>query len=165
MIPIPPIVLSSASPTRETGNFEVDRPASSRSNIQATHPARGRRPVLCVSRDVESHILFSRITQRRQTVELLAADNGEEGTDIAVIRRPRMVVLDARLSDVDGETLVSTLRKRALAPSAPIAVLAHDGSPGQRARFIWAGASASFATPLNVAEIDRTVEPVLNVAG
>ena len=121
--------------------------------------------MLCVSRDVESHILFSRITQRRQTVELLAADNGEEGTDIAVIRRPRMVVLDARLSDVDGETLVSALRKQALAPSAPIVVLAHDGSPGQRARFIWAGASASFATPLNVAEIDRTVEPVLNVAG
>jgi DNA-binding response OmpR family regulator len=49
-------------------------------------------------------------------------------------------------------------------PSAPIVVLTHDGAPSERARFIWAGASACVTKPLNVVEIDETVGMLLEVA-
>ncbi len=64
--------------------------------------------------------------------------NGEEGLDMAINRRPRMVVLDAQLSDVDGEKSVMALRARAMPQSAPIVLLAHYSASSERARFIWA---------------------------
>ncbi len=121
--------------------------------------------MLYVSGDREGRVLLARIAKRWDGVRLLFADSGEEGLDMAVNRRPRLVVLDARLSDVDGEKLVMALRERAMPPSAPIVVLAPDGAPSERARFIWAGASAFVTKPLNVAEIDRTVGMLLEVAG
>ena len=121
--------------------------------------------MLYVSGDSEGRVLFTRIARRWESVKLLVVDNGEDGLDMAIKRRPRMVILDARLSDIDAEKLVAMLRERAMPPSAPIVVLAHDGAPSERARFIWAGASAYITKPLNVAEIDRTVATLLEVAG
>jgi DNA-binding response OmpR family regulator len=115
--------------------------------------------------DWEGRALFTRIAKRWDGVTLIFAVEGGEGLDMAVKRRPRMVVLDARLPDMDGEKLVMALRERAMPPSAPIVVLSHDGAPSERARFIWAGASAYLTKPLNVAEIDRTVGELLQVAG
>lgn len=133
-------------------------------DAKATHPSRGRRPLLYVSGEHADRVRFVRIARRWEKVKLLVADSGEEGLDIALNRQPRMVVLDARLSDVDGEKVVKALRERALAPSAPIVVLGHDSAPSERARFVWAGASAYITKPLNVAEIDRTVGELLDVA-
>jgi len=129
------------------------------------HRANGsRRRVLYVSGGDEARVLFLRVARRWENVKLLVAGNAEEGLALAIARRPGMVVLDAHLSDLDGEKLVMALREQALDPSTPIVVLAHDGAPGERARFIWAGASAYIAKPLNVAEIDRTVGMLLEVA-
>jgi PleD family two-component response regulator len=78
-----------------------------RSEAKATHPAHGlRQPLLFVSGDHDSRIVFTRIAKRWPGIKLLVATSGEEGLDMAVKRRPRMVVLDACLPDVDGEQLV-----------------------------------------------------------
>ena len=138
--------------------------APSRSDAKAT-PARGRGPLLFISGNREGRVLFARIAKRWDGVTLIFADSGEEGLDMARVRRPRIVVLDAQLSDCDGEKLVMALRERTMPPFAPIVVLAHDGAPSECARFIWAGASAFITKPLNVAEIDRTVGELLEVVG
>jgi hypothetical protein len=40
----------------------------------------------------------------------------------------------------------------------------HDNAPSEHARFIWAGPNAYVANPLNVAEIDRRVAMLQEVA-
>jgi DNA-binding response OmpR family regulator len=120
--------------------------------------------VLYISGDLEGRILFRRIAQRWETVKLLVADSGEEGIDLAMNRRPRMVVLDAHLSDLDGEEVVVALRREAMPPGTPIVVLGHNITPSKYARFVWAGASAYLTKPFNIAEIDRTVGELLEVA-
>jgi len=97
-------------------------------------------------------------------MRLVVAEGGRAGLHAAIKRRLRLVVLDDQLPDVDGAALVEHLRQRALPEACPIIVLAHDGDPRQRARFVWAGASACLTKPLNVAEIDRTVMVLLEVA-
>ena len=147
----------------------LDRPApapKSLDNARANHPAQGvrRRPVLYISGEAHDRVLFTRIAKRWESLKLLVATNGREGPQVAVDRPLRMVVLDTRLPDVDAEALMGAIRDRAMSRSVPIVVLAHDSAPTVRARFVWAGASAYLAKPLNVAEIDQTVAMLLEVA-
>ncbi len=74
-----------------------------------------------------------------------------------------MVVLDASLPGVDGADLVKHLRQRVLPIETPIIVLGDDHAPSERARFVWAGASAYHAKPLNVAEVDDSVATLLEI--
>ncbi len=60
--------------------------------------------------------------------------------------------------------MANHLRLRVLPPETPIVVLAHDADPRQRARFVWAGASAYIVKPLDVAELDRAVIALMEVA-
>ncbi|MGA2520546.1 MAG: response regulator [Acidimicrobiales bacterium] len=132
----------------------------------AAHPAQGirRRPVLYIGGEVDGRILFSRIARRWHSVKLLVAATGRNGLQVARDRRLGMVVMHASLPDVDAVDLLSALRSRALAPAAPIVVIAHDGTSGERARFTWAGASAYITTPLNIAEVDQAVGMLLEAA-
>jgi CheY-like chemotaxis protein len=146
-------------------NLYRPSPSSPRSRFGArsNHPAVGRL-VLYVCGGPEDRILFTRIARRWKTSKLLVARSGEEGYEMAVSRQPRVVILDSDLTDMDGEKLAIALRERITEPDIPIVVLANDSAPRQRARYIWAGASACHAKPLIVAEIDRTVATLLEVA-
>ena len=88
---------------------------------------------------------------------MLVAECGMAGLRLAQGRRPRLVILEAKLPDMPGEIAVSELRNRAFTCAVPIVVLSSDDSPSIRARFVWAGANAYITKPLNVAQIDRTV--------
>lgn len=97
-------------------------------------------------------------------MRLVVADGWRLGLHLAAKRRPRLVVLDARLPDVDGAGVVQHLRQRVLPSETPMIVLGHELTPTERARFLWAGASAYHARPLNVAEIDSSVAALLETA-
>jgi DNA-binding response OmpR family regulator len=139
--------------------------ATERSAARASHPAQGigRRPVLYICGEPESRIVLTRIARRWSAITLLVAEGGGDGLQMALERRPRLVVLDAHLPDVDAEELVATLRAEAARAPVPILVLANDPAPRERARFAWAGASAYVTKPLNIAEVDRTVGFLLDV--
>jgi DNA-binding response OmpR family regulator len=97
-------------------------------------------------------------------VNVVVAAGGRAGLQLAMRRRPRLVVLDADLPDVDGADMANHLRLRVLPHETPIVVLAHDADPRERARFVWSGASAYIVKPLNVAELDRAVMALMEVA-
>jgi DNA-binding response OmpR family regulator len=131
------------------------------------HPssrARDEGPLLYICGDRESRIIFIRIARRWESMRLVVADGWRLGLHLAAKRRPRLVVLDARMHDVDGADIVKHLRQRVLPSHTPIVVLGHELTPTERARFLWAGASAYHATPLNVAEIDGSVAALLEIA-
>jgi DNA-binding response OmpR family regulator len=131
------------------------------------HPSsrsRDHGPLLYICGDTESRIIFLRIARRWDGMRLVVADGWRLGSHLAAKRRPRMVVLDASLPDVDGAGFVQHLRQRVLPAETPIIVLGHELTPSERARFLWAGASAYHARPLNVAEIDSSVATLLEMA-
>jgi len=123
-----------------------------------------RRPVLYIAGSDDDRVQFTRIARRWGTVKLVVAHGGREGLRLAADRRLSLVVLDASPADLDGRELVVALRQRALTLDAPVVVLADTDVPSERARFIWAGASAYLTKPLDVAELDRTVGMLLQIA-
>jgi CheY-like chemotaxis protein len=130
------------------------------------HPSsktRGDGPLLYICGEPEGRIIFIRIARRWESMRLVVADGWQLGLQLAARRRPRMVVLDASLPGVDGADFVTHLRQRVLPAQTPIIVLGNDHTPSERARFVWAGASAYHAKPLNVAEVDGSVATLLEI--
>jgi CheY-like chemotaxis protein len=143
-------------------------------STHATARARRRHPTSKVRRDgnllyicgdVDGRIVFTRIARRWESLRLVVADGGRTGLHVAKKCRPRLVVLDSHQSDVDGVELVEHLLARVLPGETPIIVLAHDADPRERARFVWAGASAYHCKPLDVAALDHTVATLLELSG
>jgi DNA-binding response OmpR family regulator len=69
------------------------------------------------------------------------------------------------LQDLGAEKLVLMLREQAVLRSTPIVVLGRDGSPSDRARFMWAGANAYLTKPLIIAQIEQTIQELLDTQG
>ena len=145
---------------------DVPQPAAALTEAMRSHPAAsGRRGLLLhISGDHAGRILFSRIARRWEGVRLLVVDRARAGLDLAAERRPDLLVVDAHLPDAGGEETVARLRRELSPDDAPIVVLGDDPSPSARARFVWAGANAYMTKPLDIAEIDRTVGELLEVA-
>jgi len=138
------------------------------SNAKRSHPATGARHgrglLLHISGDHAARILFSRIARRWEGLRLLVVDSARAGLELAMERRPDLIVVDSRLPDATGEETVVRLRREVSPDEAPIVVLGDDPSPAERARFVWAGANAYVTKPIDIAEIDRTVGELLVVA-
>lgn len=120
------------------------------------------RPILYICGDPEGRTIFTRIARRWDDTRLVVTDDGRTGVHIAIKRRPRLVVLDDDLPDVDGLALVEHLRRRVLPGDTPVVVLSHDSSALARARFVWSGADAYLTKPLSVAEIDGVVAHLID---
>jgi len=82
---------------------------------------------------------------------------------MAIDDQPSVVVMEDRLPDVDAAGLVSELRRQIVSPRVPILVLAGDANAHDRARFMWAGATAYVDEPLDSTLICRTVGTVLDL--
>jgi len=101
-------------------------------------------------------MVLARAIRRWEAVNLLVASGGRSGLNAAIDHRPRMVVVEAPLSDMGGEAFVGALREKAMPAGTPIVVVAHEGTPTERARLIWAGATAYLARPLHQDELSRS---------
>ena len=129
------------------------------------HPAfrsSADRPILYICGDPEGRAVFTRIARRWDDTRLVVTDDGCTGVHVAIKRRPRLVVLDDELPDVNGLALVEHLTRRVLPSDAPVVVLSHDSSAQARARFVWSGADAYLTKPLRVDEIDGAVAHLID---
>lgn len=144
----------------------VRAPSDPRPDPRTWHPAqtRRRRTVLYVTGETDNRLLFARALRRRETVKLLVASGGHAGLEAALDRKPIVVVVEARMTDMNGEVFVGALRRRLRPASTPIVVVADDGTPTERARFVWAGATAYLVPPLDEDEIVRAVGTLLEIA-
>jgi DNA-binding response OmpR family regulator len=73
--------------------------------------------------------------------------------------------MEGHLPDCDAQGLIMALRRLAMPPPTPIAILAHEGTPRERARFLWAGASAYVSDPDSISHINHMVGLLIEVSG
>ncbi len=120
--------------------------------------------MLYICGDREGRILLAQIARRWKGLRLVVVEAGRAGVQIANDHHLRLVVIDALLPDLDGADVVQHLRQQVLPTDTPIIVLAHDADPRERARYVWAGATAYFTKPLHVADVDRAVMALMELA-
>ncbi len=78
--------------------------------------------VLCVEDDPAARVFFSRIIFRKfPDVRLMTAENGTDGLDIFMERRPEIVITDVRMPHMDGIQMAGKIK--AVSPETVIIVV------------------------------------------
>jgi len=117
------------------------------------------RKVLVVDDDVESLRLYGDML-RRAGYTAITANTGWEGIDLAVKERPGLILLDLRLPDITGLTVLETLRTALSTKSIPIIVVSAISKDDDVIKAMQMGAFDYVVKPITYDDLIRRVELV-----
>jgi len=99
--------------------------------------------------------LCKRVLEKAGYSVLIAAD-GLQAVDIALSRRPTMILMDVAMPGIDG--LEAMRRIKADVPSMPIVIASAHSMSSDRERFLAAGADDVLSKPFRLADLIAIVE-------
>ena len=120
--------------------------------------------VLCIDDNESNLTLIEQILSMRPMVELVTAERGQQGLELARQRRPRLILLDLNLPDVNGGDVLVALRADSRTREIPVFVLSADATPARQQSLIAAGADGYLTKPIDVPELLALVDQLV-VAG
>jgi two-component system KDP operon response regulator KdpE len=111
---------------------------------ESSEPAR-----ILVIDDEQQIRRFLRISLRSQGYQVLEADRGQQGLELAAARNPDLVVLDLGLPDMDGKDVLRDLRAWT---SVPVIVLSVRASEAEKVCALDRGATDYVTKPFGMQE-------------
>ena len=121
--------------------------------------------VLLVEEDLTSLELVERVLSRRPGVGVLAAMHGRLALDLIRQQRPDLVLLDLRLPDMAGGTLLEELGRDPVTAAIPVALLSDEDSSHQVRRLLGRGVAGQLAKPIDVRALLSLVDAVRAATG
>ncbi len=106
--------------------------------------------VLYIEDDLVNFTLVERILEFRPTLKLLHASRGEAGVELALIHRPKLILLDLNLPDMHGSEVIERLQSDPSTAQLPVVVLSADATPSQIERLLAAGARNYLTKPFDI---------------
>ncbi|MCA9885966.1 MAG: response regulator [Anaerolineae bacterium] len=95
--------------------------------------------------------------------KIFEASNGLDGVASAIEHKPRIILLDINLPDIDGIEVANTLRNQGNCESCTIIALTANAMIGDRERFIESGCDDYLAKPVSrqelVSMLNKYLEP------
>jgi two-component system cell cycle response regulator DivK len=93
--------------------------------------------------------------------EIIEAETGEEGVDLAQKRGPNLILMDIRLPGIDGIQALGRLRAEVATREIPVMAITASVMTSDRQRVLDAGFSAFQSKPINVKDFLAAVEQLL----
>ncbi len=119
--------------------------------VEFTNPATaGGRQVLCVEDSAANFQLIENILNDRPGTNLVWANSGMKGVEMAKARKPGLVLLDLDLPDMHGSEVLGKLRAEPDTAETPVIVISADATPSQIERMLAAGASDYLTKPFEI---------------
>ena len=106
--------------------------------------------VLYIEDDPVNFTLVERILEFRPAVKLLHARSGESGVELAMVHRPKLILLDLNLPDIHGSEVLRRLQGAPETAKVPVVVLSADATPSQIERLLTAGARNYLTKPFDI---------------
>ncbi len=113
-------------------------------------PAVAACDVLYIEDDPVNFTLVERILEFRPTLKLIHARSGGDGLELALIHRPKLVLLDLNLPDMHGSEVLRQLQSQPETANVPVVVLSADATPSQIERLLTAGARNYLTKPFDI---------------
>jgi CheY-like chemotaxis protein len=113
---------------------------------------------------VEDDFMNMRLAQHVLEIEgytVVNAATGREALKQIESTLPDLILMDLQLPDMDGMTLVSILRAKAMTRDTTILALTAYAMKGDRERILQIGCNGYIAKPINVQEFINTVRRYL----
>lgn len=98
--------------------------------------------------------------------EVLAAETGEIGVELAIREKPEFIVMDINLPGIDGLEATRRIRASGADGSIPIIAITSYAMSGDRDKVLQAGCSAYFEKPIDpLTIVDRIHAVIARVTG
>jgi two-component system, cell cycle response regulator DivK len=112
---------------------------------------------ILIIEDNEQNLYLMRFLLEKSGFNVIGAENGLEGIHKALGHKPRTILLDIQLPEMDGYAVAAELKKHRELEGVPIIAVTSYAMVGDRERILAAGATGYIEKPINpetfVAEI------------
>ncbi len=112
---------------------------------------------LLIIEDNEQNFYMMRFLLEKSGYTVIGAENGREGVEKALRHKPRAILLDIQLPEMDGYAVAEELKEHVKLNDVPIIAVTSYAMAGDRERILAAGATGYIEKPINpdtfVAEI------------
>ena len=99
--------------------------------------------------DNEQNLYLVTFLLKTKNYEVLQAQEGQEGIDIATREKPDLILLDIQLPSMDGYTVAKHLRENPDLAQIPIVALTSYAMPGDREKALDSGCTGYIEKPIN----------------
>ena len=142
-------ILKSAREMLRIIEHELCQPRNGSKSDEAAGEAE-RCDVLYVEDDAVNFTLVERILELRPNVQLMHAAYGRLGLELAEAYRPKLVLLDLNLPDMNGSEVLQRLQQCPATANTPVVILSANATPSQIERLLTAGAKNYLTKPFNI---------------
>jgi CheY-like chemotaxis protein len=102
---------------------------------------------------------------RRSGYEVVAAETGEAGVELALKEKYRFIIVDINLPGIDGFEVTERIRHSGRAGSVPIIAITSHAMLGDRERVLAAGCNGYFEKPIDPLTIMEQIQAILERRG
>lgn len=120
--------------------------------------------VLYVEDNPSNLALMERIAGLRKDVQLLGADEGRLGLDLANSHRPNLILLDLHLPDMTGLEVLQQLQANEATRAIPVVMVSADATLGHIEELRAAGAQSYMTKPLDISSMLRLLDQTRGTA-
>jgi two-component system, cell cycle response regulator DivK len=114
--------------------------------------------ILLIEDNAENRYLLTFLLEQRGH-EIIAAESGPVGLELAARVRPDLILLDIQLPGMDGHAVARAIKSDPLLKHIPVVAVTSYAMVGDREKCLAAGAEGYIEKPINpdsfVAEIER----------
>lgn len=99
-----------------------------------------------------------RINLRLRGIDVTTAEYGEDGYEKVLENKPDLILLDARLPDIDGWEICKRIKSNNEINMIPVVFVTAAAQESDRQRAIEAGADGFLAKPFQIKELLNTIK-------
>ena len=118
--------------------------------LPAVASPHGNPRVLCVEDSEPNFRLIENVLRDRPGTDLVWAETGEKGLEMARAQTPQLVLLDLDLPDIHGSKVLERLQAQPETAQTPVIVISADATPSQIERMLSAGARNYLTKPFDI---------------
>jgi PAS domain S-box-containing protein len=105
--------------------------------------------------------LVAQILGRRKHITLLTAHNSELGIELALARRPELILLDINMPGLDGYQVLAVFKAESRLKAIPVVAITANAMPRDIKRGKAAGFADYLTKPLDVAQFHAVIDQLL----
>jgi CheY-like chemotaxis protein len=98
---------------------------------------------------------------RHSGYEVIPAETGEEGIDLAIKERPLFIIIDINLPGIDGIETTRRIRNQAADDKMPIIAITSYAMAGDMERILAAGCNGYFEKPIDPLTIVEKIQAII----
>jgi signal transduction histidine kinase/ActR/RegA family two-component response regulator len=133
------------------------------SGVMVTSPITTSCTVLYVEDNSVNAMVMKQLCAAEPAWSLLIAPTGQTGIDMAISRRPSLIILDMQLPDMSGLQVMRALQQKNILPRKGFIALSADAMPTHIAAALAAGFSQYWTKPLDMHQAIKSLREILKL--